>query len=30
VRCGIPVDDALVERLGAEVEAMRAGAFAGV
>jgi para-aminobenzoate synthetase component II len=30
VRCGIPVDDALVDRLGAEVETMRAGAFAGV
>jgi para-aminobenzoate synthetase component II len=27
-RCGAPVDDALVERLSDEVEAMRAGAFA--
>jgi para-aminobenzoate synthetase component 2 len=29
-RCGAAVDDALVEELGAEVEAMRAAAFAGV
>ncbi|HEV7206002.1 MAG TPA: aminodeoxychorismate/anthranilate synthase component II [Jatrophihabitans sp.] len=28
--CGVDVDDALVERLGAEVETMRAGAFAAV
>jgi para-aminobenzoate synthetase component 2 len=29
-RCGARVDDALVERLGAEMEALRATAFAGV
>jgi para-aminobenzoate synthetase component 2 len=29
-RCGATVDDARVEALGAEVETMRAGAFAGV
>jgi para-aminobenzoate synthetase component II len=28
--CGVEVDDALVERLGAEVETMRAGAFAAI
>jgi para-aminobenzoate synthetase component 2 len=30
LRCGAPIDDALVARLGAEVETMRAGAFASV
>jgi para-aminobenzoate synthetase component II len=30
LRCGASVDDGVVESLGAEVEAMRAGAFAGV
>jgi para-aminobenzoate synthetase component 2 len=30
VRCGASVDDALVEALGADVEALRATAFAGV
>jgi para-aminobenzoate synthetase component 2 len=30
VRCGASVDDGVVEKLGAEVEAMRAAAFAGV
>jgi para-aminobenzoate synthetase component 2 len=29
-RCGAVVDDSLVDRLGAEVDAMRASAFAGV
>ncbi|MCW2496236.1 aminodeoxychorismate/anthranilate synthase component II [Jatrophihabitans sp.] len=29
-RCGAEIDESLVERLGAEVDAMRAGAFAGV
>ena len=28
--CGVPVDEALVETLGAEVETLRAAAFAGV
>lgn len=28
-RCGAAVDDAMVARLGAEVETMRAGAFSG-
>ncbi len=30
VRCGAEVDDGLVDKLGAEVETLRAGAFAGV
>jgi para-aminobenzoate synthetase component 2 len=30
VRCGAEVDDGLVDRLGAEVETLRAGAFAAV
>jgi para-aminobenzoate synthetase component II len=30
VRCGADVDDGVVDKLGAEVEAMRAGAFAAV
>jgi para-aminobenzoate synthetase component II len=29
LRCGASVDDGVVESLGAEVEAMRGGAFAG-
>jgi hypothetical protein len=29
-RCGATVDDGLVEQLGAEVETLRAAAFAGV
>jgi hypothetical protein len=28
-RCGATVDDALVSRLGADVESLRASAFAG-